>query len=139
MTNKRLIIIGATTASCDIVDQTSFPNPPHEISTPTGLMHGCEVESDDNCLFTVACEMRAACEVRIRTVRKFIEDVVSKSESAIRHMYSSNLNLGWDIYVVKEFKLLAMKQDREGLDSTIEELVQLGIQREIVVESIYKE
>ncbi|KAK6160428.1 hypothetical protein DH2020_003809 [Rehmannia glutinosa] len=114
------------------------------------LMHGGEVEADGNCLFTAARKSMgvetAARELRIRTVRRFVEDLGSVDgetkrfiESAIRHMYSPDLKSGWGIHVVQEVKLLAKKQDREGLDSAIDELVQIGMQRELAAESIYKE
>ncbi|KAL7148839.1 hypothetical protein ABFS83_05G000500 [Erythranthe nasuta] len=114
------------------------------------LMHGGEVDSDGNCLFTAARKSMgvdaAARDLRIRTVRRFSEDLESVDEvtkdligSAIRHMYSPDLNSGWGIHVVQEVKLLAKKQDRESLDSAIDELVELGMQREIAAESIYKE
>jgi hypothetical protein len=114
------------------------------------LMHGGEVEADGNCLFTAARKSMGldavARELRMRTVRRFVEDLGSVDEetkkfieSAIRHMYSPDLKSGWGIHVVQEVKLLAKKQDREGLDSAIDELVQLGMQREMAAESIYKE
>ncbi|KAK4423961.1 hypothetical protein Salat_1979000 [Sesamum alatum] len=114
------------------------------------LMHGGEVEADGNCLFTAAGKSMgveaAARELRMRTVARFVADLGSVDEetkslieSAIRHMYSPDLKSGWGIHVVQEVKLLAKKQDREGLDSAINELVQLGMQREIAAESIYKE
>ncbi|XP_051116628.1 uncharacterized protein LOC127241550 [Andrographis paniculata] len=114
------------------------------------LMHGGEVEADGNCLFTAARKSMAleaaARELRKRTVRRFVEDLESLDEetskfieSAIRHMYSPDLKCGWGIHVVQEVKLLAKKQDRAVLDSAIDELVQLGMQREMAAESIYKE
>ncbi|CDP13373.1 unnamed protein product [Coffea canephora] len=54
-------------------------------------------------------------------------------------MYSPDLKSGWGIHVVQEIKLLAKKEDRLGLDSAINELLQLGMQRELAAESIYKE
>ncbi|KAI3452569.1 hypothetical protein Pfo_009233 [Paulownia fortunei] len=114
------------------------------------LMHGGEVEADGNCLFTAACKSMGveavAHELRMRTVRRFVEDLGSVNEetkglieSAIRHMYSPDLKSGWGVHVLQEVKLLAKKQDRERLDSAIDELVQLGMPREIAAESIYKE
>jgi hypothetical protein len=44
-------------------------------------------------------------------------------------MYSPDLKNGWGIHVVQEVKLLANKEDRGSLDSAIEELVLLGMQR----------
>lgn len=104
------------------------------------LMHGGEVEADGNCLFTAARKSMgveaAARELRIRTVRRFVGDLGSVDEetkgfiqSAIRHMYSPDLKSGWGIHVLQEVKLLATKQDREALDSAIDELVQLGMHR----------
>lgn len=116
------------------------------------LSHGGEVEADGNCLFT-ACgksmgltTVSYARDLRRRTVRRFLEDLGSASkeekeviESAIKHMYSPDLKFGWGIHVVQELKLLAKKDDREVLNSAISELVQLGMQRELAAESIYKE
>jgi hypothetical protein len=50
-------------------------------------------------------------------------------DDAIRHMYSPDLRFGWGIHVVQEVKLLAKKEDRFSLDSAIDELVHLGMQR----------
>ena len=75
-------------------------------------------------------------ELRRRTVRRFLTDLGSLScderseiDSAIKHMYSPDLKSGWGVHVVQEVKLLAKKQDRDGLDSAIDELVHLGMQR----------
>ncbi|KAL2510363.1 hypothetical protein Fot_34010 [Forsythia ovata] len=114
------------------------------------LSHGGEVDSDGNCLFTAARKSTGttatASELRMRTVRRFVEDLGSVEqetkgmiESAIRHMYSPDLKTGWGIHVVQEVKLLAKKKDREGLDSTIDEFVQLGMERQYAAESVYKE
>ncbi|KAL2559962.1 hypothetical protein Fot_04701 [Forsythia ovata] len=121
------------------------------------LSYGGEVESDGNCLFTAArrsmggglaaaAEAATARELRMRSVRRFVEDLASADEetkgmieSAIRHMYAPDLKSGWGIHVVQEVKMLTKKQDRESLDSSINELVQIGMQRELAAESIYKE
>lgn len=105
------------------------------------LSHGGEVSADGNCLFTASQKAMVARDVdarelRRRTVRRFLEDLGSVGEGqremindAIRHMYSPDLKNGWGIHVVQEVKLLAKKEDRVGLDSAIDELVQLGMQR----------
>ncbi|CAN8299525.1 unnamed protein product [Cochlearia groenlandica] len=115
------------------------------------LSHGGEVSSDGNCLFTAsqkAMEARGfdARDLRRRTVRRFVEDFRSASKEekeiitdAIRHMYSPDLKTGWGIHIVQEEKLLAKKDDRENLDSAIDELLQIGMQRETAAESIYRE
>ncbi|KAG6425517.1 hypothetical protein SASPL_115958 [Salvia splendens] len=114
------------------------------------LVHGGEVEADGNCLFTAARKSMgidcAARDLRLRTVKRFVEDLGSVDEetrrfieSAIRNMYAPDLKSGWGIHVVQEVKMLAKKEDREKLDSAIDELVQLGMQREMAAESIYKE
>ncbi|CAL5421082.1 unnamed protein product [Camellia sinensis] len=118
------------------------------------LSHGGDVEADGNCLFTASQKAMGSTaakidpkELRRRTARRFLEDlgsVVSVEETsaiddAIKHMYSPDLKSGWGIHVVQEVKLLAKKEDREGLDSAIDELVNLGMQREFAAESIYKE
>ncbi|KAL9406886.1 hypothetical protein Peur_003858 [Populus x canadensis] len=115
------------------------------------LSHGGDVSADGNCLFTasqramVASEIDAR-ELRRRTARRFVEDFGSVSgeereaiNNAIKHMYSPDLKNGWGIHVVQEVKLLAKKEDRVALDSAIDELVLLGMQREMAAESIYKE
>ncbi|KFK25548.1 hypothetical protein AALP_AA8G129100 [Arabis alpina] len=115
------------------------------------LSHGGEVSSDGNCLFTAsqkAMEARGidARDLRRRTVRRFLEDFRSASEGekeviteAIKHMYSPDLKSGWGIHIVQEEKLLAKKDERESLDSAIDELVLIGMQRETAAESIYRE
>ncbi|KAF4362631.1 hypothetical protein CsatB_018406 [Cannabis sativa] len=116
------------------------------------LSHGGEVSSDGNCLFTASQKaMKAVSEIdakelRRRTVKRFLEDFGSATveetdviNDAIRHMYAPDLRNGWGIHVVQEVKLLAKKEDRLGLDSAIDELVNLGMQREMAAESIYKE
>ncbi|KAI5351889.1 hypothetical protein L3X38_004780 [Prunus dulcis] len=116
------------------------------------LSHGGEVSSDGNCLFTASQKaMRAAREVdarelRRRTVRRFKEDYGSAAgeekrviDDAIRHMYAPDLRAGWGIHLIQEVKLLAKKDERVSLDSAIDELLQLGMQRELAAESIYKE
>ncbi|KAK6922436.1 hypothetical protein RJ641_012943 [Dillenia turbinata] len=114
------------------------------------LLHGGDVEADGNCLFTASQKAMGlkidARELRRRTVKRFMEDLGSVRneereviDSAIRHLYAPDLKSGWGIHVVQEVKLLAKKEDREGLDSAISELVSLGMQREMAAESIYKE
>ncbi|KAL9386661.1 hypothetical protein Peur_019785 [Populus x canadensis] len=115
------------------------------------LSHGGDVSADGNCLFTASQRAMAARELdarklRSRTVRRFVEDFGSVSgeekeviNGAIKHMYAPDLKNGWGIHVVQEIKLLANKEDRVALDSAIEELVLLGMQREMAAESIYKE
>lgn len=104
------------------------------------LSHGGEVSADGNCLFTASQKAMArevdARDLRRRTVRRFLEDLGSVCQEerevindAIRHMYSPDLKNGWGIHVVQEVKLLAKKEDRVVLDSAIDELIQLGMQR----------
>ncbi|KAL8121398.1 uncharacterized protein LOC141659063 [Apium graveolens] len=115
------------------------------------LSHGGDVEADGNCLFTASRKAMGlkeidAKELRRRTVKRFVEDLgdLSKNErdlidDAIRHMYCPDLKCGWGIHVVQELKLLAKKQDRNDLDLAIDELLNLGMQRELAAESIYRE
>ncbi|MQL83008.1 hypothetical protein Taro_015487 [Colocasia esculenta] len=115
------------------------------------LSHGGDVEADGNCLFTASRRAMGlikvgARELRQRTVRRFLEDRAADApgkkeamDAAIRHLYSPDLKMGWGIHVVQEVKLLARKADREALDSAIQELLDLGLQRENAAESIYKE
>ena len=107
------------------------------------LSHGGDVDADGNCLFTASRKAMwltaapiDARELRRRTVRRFLTDLGSLSsderseiDAAIKYMYSPDLKFGWGIHVVQEVKLLAKKQDRDGLDSAIDELVHLGMQR----------
>ncbi|CAH8389943.1 unnamed protein product [Eruca vesicaria subsp. sativa] len=105
------------------------------------LSHGGEVSSDGNCLFTAsqkAMEARGvdARELRLRTVRRFLEDYGTLGEEekeavkeAVRHMYSPDLKRGWGIHIVQEEKFLAKKVERESLDNAIDELMQIGMQR----------
>ena len=105
------------------------------------LSHGGDVESDGNCLFTAsrkAMELGkvGARELRQRTVKRFLEDYQmeesdrkQKVDEAIKHLYSPDLKAGWGIHVVQEVKLLARKADREVLDSAVQELQDLGMQR----------
>nr|CAD1824367.1 unnamed protein product [Ananas comosus var. bracteatus] len=120
------------------------------------LEHGGDVEADGNCLFTAARKAMVGAkvggprELRQRTVRRFLEDYYSGAgagagegrgivDAAIRHLYSPDLKAGWGIHVVQEVKLLARKENREGLDAAIQELVDVGVLRETAMESIYKE
>ncbi|KAL8138200.1 hypothetical protein V2J09_004201 [Rumex salicifolius] len=122
------------------------------------LSHGGDVESDGNCLFTASHKAMLALgdaldppvldsrELRSRTVGRFLQDLGSASEDdkemvryAIVHMYSPDLKSGWGIHVVQEVKMLAKKTDRETMDSSINELLNIGMQRETAAESIYKE
>lgn len=121
------------------------------------LSYGGEVEADGNCLFTASSKaMRDleeeeggkfdAKELRRRTVERFLEDLGSASEeerfmiqTAIKNMYQPDLKSGWGVHVVQELKLLVKKSDRDGLDSAIDELTHLAMQRELAAESIYKE
>ncbi|XAR64370.1 hypothetical protein NMG60_11024678 [Bertholletia excelsa] len=116
------------------------------------LSHGGDVEADGNCLFTASEKAMGSPPsidpryLRRSTVKRFQEDFGSLSveergsiDAAIKHLYSPDLKSGWGIHVVQEVKLLAKKGDRESLDLAIEELVQLGMQRELAAESIYKE
>ncbi|OVA17461.1 Ovarian tumor [Macleaya cordata] len=129
---------------------------PENDSSPTRstifrLSHGGDVEADGNCLFTASQKAMGADidarELRRRTVKRFTEDLGSEDggleresiDAAIKHLYSPDLKAGWGIHVVQEVKLLAKKEDREGLDVAIKELVDLGLQREVAAESIYKE
>ncbi|CAL4977228.1 unnamed protein product [Urochloa decumbens] len=114
------------------------------------LDHGGEVDADGNCLFTAARTAAAAKsgarELRHRTVRRFAEvygaageDDRAAVDAAVRHLYAPDLKAGWGVHVVQEIKVLAPKAQREALDAAIQELVDLGIQREIAAETIYKE
>lgn len=104
------------------------------------LSHGGEVDADGNCLFTATRKAMGssltARDLRRRTVRRFLEDLGSasqelreKTESLIKHLYTPDLNSGWGVHVIQEVKLLARKEDRLCLDSSINELLQLDMPR----------
>ena len=73
--------------------------------------------------------------VREKTVQRFVRDykggVLNKSETdrAIKHLYSPDLGCGWGVHVVQEVKLLAKKEERDSMDSAIQELVQCCVSR----------
>jgi hypothetical protein len=48
---------------------------------------------------------------------------------AIKHLYALDLDAGCGIHIVQEAKLLAGKEDRQALDASIEELMQVGVRR----------
>ncbi|KQK02782.1 uncharacterized protein LOC100822955 [Brachypodium distachyon] len=117
------------------------------------LDHAGEVESDGNCLFTAVRKAAAAKaeprELRHRVVRRF-EAVYAAAaaegsgdrdavDAAVRHLYAPDLKAGWGVHVVQEVKLLAPKALRPDLDAAVQELVDIGIQREIAAETIYKD
>lgn len=114
---------------------------PAALGTTFRLSHGGDVEADGNCLFTASrtamgLSKVGARELRQRTVRRFLEDYDAEDpaekeavDAAIRHLYSPDLKTGWGIHVVQEVKLLARKADREILDTAIQELLDLGLQR----------
>jgi hypothetical protein len=104
------------------------------------LDHGGEVDADGNCLFTAARTAAAAKadarELRHRAVRRFAEVYAAAGEddknavdAAVRHLYAPDLKAGWGVHVVQEIKVLVPKAQRHALDSAIQELVDLGIQR----------
>lgn len=111
------------------------------------LSHGGEVSADGNCLFTASKNAMGAAasgfdarELRRRVVGRFLQDYGSATaderemaENAIQHMYAPDLKSGWGVHVVQEVKLLAKKEEREAMDSTIEELMNLGMQRYIFI------
>ncbi|KAJ3708829.1 hypothetical protein LUZ61_012534 [Rhynchospora tenuis] len=132
----------------DPVSSSDLENDREAIYQIFRLEHGGEVESDGNCLFTATrrsmCVKMSARELRRCTVRRFQEEYEKEENKegidlAIRNMYSPDLKAGWGVHVVQEVKLLARKEDRVGMDSAINELMELGIQREIAAETIYKE
>ncbi|KAL4192227.1 hypothetical protein AMTRI_Chr06g171270 [Amborella trichopoda] len=126
-----------------------WKHPTNQSSSLFLLFHGGDVQADGNCLFSAS---KAAMEVRVepnelrkRTVVRFLQDYESEGlhrgfiDGAIRNMYSPDLLAGWGVHLVQEVKLLARKDQREGLDAAISELVALGLQRETAAEIIYKE
>ncbi|CAL5423990.1 unnamed protein product [Camellia sinensis] len=63
-------------------------------------------------------------DLRRRTVKRFMEDLGSVVSGEERNAIDDAIR-----HVVQEVKLLAKKEDREGLDSSINELLLLGMQR----------
>ncbi|CAK9228295.1 unnamed protein product [Sphagnum troendelagicum] len=113
------------------------------------LHHGGDVEADGNCLFTAsqrAMRLRESpLEVRLRTVKRFLIEyeacIVDQQiiNDMISHLYAPDVTTGWGVHVVQDVKLLARKADREALDASIEELVQVGVSRDSAAESIMKD
>ncbi|KAG9455422.1 hypothetical protein H6P81_008326 [Aristolochia fimbriata] len=114
------------------------------------LFHGGDVGADGNCLFSAAnrtlnLNKGSSSDLRKRVVNRFSEDYEAgifpkeETDAAIRNLYSPDLELGWGVHFVQEIKLLALKSDRPGYDTSIEELVLAGLSREAAAESIYKE
>lgn len=127
-----------------------WKHPSEPVSALFFLFHGGDVEADGNCLFTASQKaMRLNTnprDLRRRTVQRFIENYEAAGSSkqeefdrAIRNLYCPDLEVGWGVHVVQEVKLLASKADRQALDGLIDDLVQVGMQREMAAESIYKE
>merc|ERR1711915_524340 len=116
--------------------------PSEPVSALFFLFRGGDVEADGNCLFTASQKaMRLNTnprDLRRRTVQRFIENYEAAGSSkqeefdrAIRNLYCPDLEVGWGVHVVQEVKLLASKADRQALDGLIDDLVQVGIQREM--------
>ncbi|XP_077247477.1 uncharacterized protein LOC143887246 [Tasmannia lanceolata] len=113
------------------------------------LFHGGDVGADGNCLFSAANKALrldgSPSELRTRIVNRFYEDYLGgifprrEIDVVIRNLYQPDLDLGWGVHFVQELKLLALKKDRENLDSLIDDLVQVGLSREAAAESVYKE
>ncbi|KAK8952647.1 hypothetical protein KSP40_PGU012125 [Platanthera guangdongensis] len=92
------------------------------------LDHDGDVEADGNSLFTA---LRRAMGSKIGGDRRSDDGPGRIAiDAAIRHLYSPDLQAGWGIHVIQEMKLLARKADREALDPLIQELVDLGLQRQ---------
>ncbi|XP_028068425.1 uncharacterized protein LOC114271006 isoform X2 [Camellia sinensis] len=72
----------------------------------------------------LTAEIMDAGDLRRRTVKRFMEDLGSVVSGEERNAIDDAIR-----HVVQEVKLLAKKEDREGLDSSINELLLLGMQR----------
>lgn len=98
--------------------------------------------ADGNCLFSaanIALRLKgSAFDLRRRVVSRFSEDylsgVLAKGEIdvAIRNLYRPDMELGWGVHFIQELKLLARKKDRESLDSSIDDLVRVGLTRSVI-------
>eukprot|EP00252_Welwitschia_mirabilis_P026026 TRINITY_DN8338_c0_g2_i2.p1 TRINITY_DN8338_c0_g2~~TRINITY_DN8338_c0_g2_i2.p1 ORF type:complete len:299 (-),score=38.07 TRINITY_DN8338_c0_g2_i2:475-1371(-) len=128
-----------------------WKHPSEAFSSLFFLYHGGDVEADGNCLFSAAqralrLSQGSARDLRIRVVQRFLERYDSLSfaerenvDRAVKHLYSPDLQAGWGVHFLQEVKLLASKSDRATLDGLIEDLVRVGMEREVAAESIYKE
>ena len=65
-------------------------------------------------------------------VRYFDKEEINKD---ITHLYAPNLEAKWGIHVVQEVKILTRKVDHQDLDTLINELIQVIMQREIDAKS----
>ncbi|CAL5344029.1 unnamed protein product [Camellia sinensis] len=72
----------------------------------------------------LTAEIMDAGDLRRRTVKRFMEDLGSVVSGEERNAIDDAIR-----HVVQEVKLLAKKEDRKGLDSSINELLLLGMQR----------
>ncbi|XP_028089612.1 uncharacterized protein LOC114289968 isoform X2 [Camellia sinensis] len=71
----------------------------------------------------LTAEIMDAGDLRRRTVKRFMEDLGSVVSGEERNAIDDVIR-----HVVQEVKLLAKKEDREGLNSSINELLLLGMQ-----------
>lgn len=95
--------------------------------------------ADGNCLFSAASRSLrlkgSSFDLRRRVVNRFSEDYLSgvllkgEIDEAIRNLYRPDLELGWGVHFIQELKLLARKKDRENMDSSIDDLVRVGLTR----------
>ncbi|CAM6012119.1 unnamed protein product [Sphagnum balticum] len=126
-----------------------WTHPTEAVSIVFTLHHGGDVEADGNCLFTAfqrAMQLRESpLEVRLRTVKRFLKEFQSCTvdqqvvNDMVSHLYSPDVTTGWGVHILQDVKLLARKTDREALDASIEELVQVGVSRDSAAESIMKD
>ncbi|CAL5432156.1 unnamed protein product [Camellia sinensis] len=71
----------------------------------------------------LTAEIMDAGDLRRKTVKRFMEDLGSVVSGEERNAIDDAIR-----HVVQEVKLLAKKENREGLDSSINELLLLGMQ-----------
>ncbi|CAN6480562.1 unnamed protein product [Victoria cruziana] len=113
------------------------------------LFHGGDVDTDGNCLFTASRKAMQLFDepedIRKRVVDRFSDDYQAgicpraDADAAIKNMYQPDLEAGWGVHFVQELKFLALKNDRQRLDTLIEDLTRVGVSRESAAEAVYKE
>lgn len=105
------------------------------------LHFGGEVDSDGNCLFTsmnkiLDNSLGSVPQSRKSVVDYFLVEYSSKSveekfqiDQKIQNFYCPDVERGWGVHIVQEFKLLAKKSERESLERAIDDLVSCGLSR----------
>ncbi|CAL5322007.1 unnamed protein product [Camellia sinensis] len=117
------------TLSLSLYRVTTKDQPPllivsSSLSTIMGVPAESRRRSQGRRELRLTAEIMDAGDLRRRTVKRFMEDLGSVVSGEERNAIDDAIR-----HVVQEVKLLAKKEDREGLDSSINELLLLGMQR----------